>query len=126
MAEVLIIGPGGQIIKLLGVIGETPKCPEAKFKVGDVVRVRRLKFLRHLPDIAAVAAVVPPNYSPDWAMADLRGTPRPLLYAVGSRQIQYIVGFDQNPKPYLMKEKYLLPSDEPPVEIKIQKEERQL
>ena len=106
--------------RLEGQRGATPECPSAKFKKGDVVRVRRLKHLRHLPDIAAIAVVIPPNFSPDWAMADLRGAPRPLMAQVGSNAITYIVGFDGNPTPYLIKERYLLPSDEAPVEIKIE------
>jgi hypothetical protein len=117
---VLLLGPGGQMTRLEGPRGTTPECPVAKFKKGDVVRIRRLKHLRDLPDIAAVAVVIPPNFSPDWAMADLRGKPRPLMAQVGSKAITYIVGFDGNPTPYLIKEKYLLPSGEPPVEIKIE------
>lgn len=117
----ILIGPGGQMTRIQGPRGQTPECPNAKFKRGDVVRVRRLRHLRHLPDRAAIAVAIPPGFSPDWAMADLRGAPRPLMHQVGSRSITYIVGFDSNPKPYLFNERDLLPSNEPPVDIKVEK-----
>lgn len=116
---VLLIG-GGQVHVITGPRGTTPECPEAKFKRGDVVRLRRLKHLKHMPDRAAVAVVIPPGFSPDWAMADLRNAPRPLMCMVGSRRVTYIVGFDSNPTPYLISERDLMPSDEPPVVIEIE------
>ena len=97
--------------------GTTPSCPEAKFSVGDVVRVRRLKHLKHLPDRAAVAIVVPPGFPPEYALADAGDNPRPLMITKPSRAIRYIVGFDKNPTPHLLTEQDLLPSGEEPVEI---------
>jgi len=120
MTSVMILDPNKGMLHLQGPRGTTPGCPEAKFKRGDVVRVRRKKHLMHLPDRAAIVTVIPPGFSPDWAMADLRGEPRPLLHAVGRSMITYIVGFDGNPKPYLLKERDLLPSNEAPVEIVVE------
>jgi hypothetical protein len=107
----------GQILKLEGERGVTPECPEALFKVRDVVRVRRLKHLRHLPAIGAVCAVIPPGFSPDWALDDLWGRPRRLMHAVGARTITYIVAFEGDRRPHLLREKYLRKSDSPPAEI---------
>ena len=104
-----LLGPGGQVSVLTGQRGTTPECPEALFKVGDVVKVRRLKHLRHLPELAAIAVVIPPGFSPDWALADWRGDPRPLMYQVGARCVTYLVGFDNNPTPYLLREGDLRP-----------------
>jgi hypothetical protein len=108
--------------KIEGLIGETPPCPSAKFNVNDVLRVRRRKHLGDLQGkLCAVAAVVPPGYSPDWAMADLRQTPRPLMAQVGARCVTYIVGFEDNPKPYLFPERYLTATSEPAAEIRIER-----
>lgn len=107
---VLLLGPAGQVSTLQGPRGTTPPCPEALFKKNDVVHLRKRKHFAHLPKIAAIAAVVPPGFSPDWALADLRGAPRPLMCQVGSRHVTYIVGFEGNRTPYLFKERDLLPS----------------
>jgi hypothetical protein len=107
----------GQITKLEGLLGTTPECPEAKFKRLDVVRVRRLKHLKHLPDKGAVVTVIPPHFSPDWAWADTLGKPRPLMCQVGARVVTYIVAFEGDPKPHLLREAYLAPTNEPPAEI---------
>lgn len=112
-----LIGPRGQISKLTGPRGETPPCPEAKFQRGFVVRVRRLKHLRRLPGFGAVAAVVPPGFSSDWAWDDLCGKPRRLMCQVPARGVRYIVAFDNDPVPHLIRERDLLPSNEAPVEI---------
>lgn len=106
--------------RLEGPTGATPQCPEALFKVGDVLRVRRLKHLGELRGkLCAVAAVVPPNYSPDWAMADLHGRPRPLMCQVGRRDVTYIIGFEDSLKPYLLREKCLVASGEPPTTVQL-------
>lgn len=97
--------------------GETPPCPEAAYKRGDVVRVRRAKALAAFPPEAVVAAVIPPGFSPDWALADLLGEPRPALAQVGARVVTYILVNEGDPKPYLARERDLLPSEKPPVEI---------
>jgi hypothetical protein len=107
----------GQISRIIGERGTTPECPEAKFKKRDVVRVRRLKHLKHLPVMGAVAAVVPPGFSPDWAWADLCGKPRALMCRVPARGVTYIVAFEGDPTPHLLREAYLLPTSEPPAEI---------
>jgi hypothetical protein len=114
---VWLIG-NGEMVRIEGQRGITPDCPEALFKINDTVRVRRLKHLKDLPEIGAVAAVVPPGFSPDWAWADLCGRPRPLMHQVPSRHISYIVAFEGDRKPHLLREKYLRVSDLPPAEIK--------
>ena len=118
MSEAFIIG-NGQITRIEGERGTTPPCPEAVFKVNDVVRVRRLNHLKHLPELGAIAAVIPPGFSPDWAWADLCGRPRPLLAQVGTKHVSYIVGFEGDPRPHLLREKYLRPSREAPAEIRM-------
>lgn len=106
------------LVNPVGERGVTPACPEAQFKAGDVVRVRRLKHLRHLPERAAVAIVVPPGFSPDHAMADAKGEGRPLMHAVPARTVTYIVAFDNNPVPHLLRERDLEATTEPPVEVR--------
>ena len=97
--------------------GETPECPEAVFKRGDVVRVRNTQTLRDFPREAVVAAVVPPNFAPEYALADLLGENRPLMISEPRRHISYILVNEGDPKPYLLSEHHLLPSGKPPVEI---------
>lgn len=105
--EVFLIG-GGQIQRITGQRGETPDCKNAEFKRGDVVRLRNKKSLKHLPRKAVVAVAVPPGFSPDYAMADLLGEPRPLMSQVGARCITYILVRENDPKPYLLRESDLL------------------
>jgi hypothetical protein len=114
--EAFLIG-GGKIHRLTGQRGETPPCPQAKFKRGDVVKVRNTKALQHFPREAVVAVAIPPGFSPDYALADLVGEPRPLMEQVGSRVVTYILVRENDPKPYLSRERDLLPSGKPPVEI---------
>lgn len=116
MSNAWIIGPDGPIA-IEGKRGETPACPEAKFKRGDVVKLRRLKALAGFPREAIVASVIPPHFSPDWALADLVGEPRPLMCQVGARYVTYILLNEGDPKPYLAREAHLLPSGKEPVEI---------
>lgn len=115
--EAFLIGPGGQVSRLIGARGETPLCAESKFKKGDVVKVRNTKALARFPREAIVAVTVPPGFSPDHALADLVGEPRPLMAQVGSRSITYLLVCENDPKPYLARERDLLPSGKPPVEI---------
>jgi hypothetical protein len=117
MDGAFLIGPSGQLTRLEGERGTTPECPEAKFKRSDVVKVRRLKHLKHLPAIGAVVTVIPPQFSPDWAWADTLGKPRPLMCQVGARTVTYIIAFEGDPNPHLLRESYLLPTNEPPAEI---------
>jgi hypothetical protein len=56
-----LIGPGGQVSRLIGPRGETPPCAEAKFKRGDVVKVRNTKALANFPREAVVAVAIPPG-----------------------------------------------------------------
>ena len=109
----------GQMIELRGETGITPPEPKARFKAGETVKVRRLKHLLHLPEIGAVAAVVPIGYSPDWAWADLHKKPRPPMAQVGRRIVQYIVAFEGDTRPHLLSEKALKPSGLPPADIQI-------
>lgn len=115
--EAYLIGPKGQLTKLTGPRGVTPECPEAKHRVNDVVRIRRLKHLSHLPERGAVVAVVPPGFSPDWAWDDVCKRPRRLMYQAPARAVKYIVAFEGDAAPHLLKETYLLATDEPPAEI---------
>lgn len=97
--------------------GETPPCPKAKFKRGDVVKVRRNKRVGHFPAELVVLVPVPPGFSPDDALADALGEPRPVMTQVGSRGITYILCREGDHKPYHCNERDLLPSGKEPVEI---------
>lgn len=112
-----LIGPGGQFLELRGPTGVTPDCPEALFQKNAVVRVRRLEHLKHLPELGAVVAVVPPGFSPDWAWDDLCGRPRRLLHQVPTNKVQYIVAFEGDQTPHLMRERDLVATKEPPAEV---------
>lgn len=114
--QAFLIG-GGQIHRITGARGETPPCPEARFKRGDVVKVRRNRAVGHFPPELIVLVAVPPGFSPDDAMADLVGEPRPLMKQVGRRAVTYILCQDGSPKVYSCRERDLLPSDKEPVEI---------
>lgn len=97
--------------------GETPPCPAAKFKRGDVVKVRRNKAVGHFPPELVVLVAIPPGFSPDDALADLLGEPRPVMTQVGRRAITYILCQEGDTKPYCCCERDLLPSGKEPVEI---------
>lgn len=97
--------------------GETPPCPAACFKRGDVVRVRNRRYLAHFPREAIVAVAVPPGFPPEYALADLLGEVRPLMITAPSRAIKYILVVEGDRTPYLVRERDLLPSGKPPVEI---------
>lgn len=116
MSEAWLLGPDGPVA-INGGHGTTPEFPAAQFKRGDVVKVRKLKSLAGFPREAVVASVIPPHFSPSWALADLVGEPRPLICQVGKRVVSYILVNEGDPKPYLAKDKHLLPSGKPPVEI---------
>lgn len=62
--QAFLIG-GGQIHRIIGERGETPPCPEAKFKRGDVVKVRRNQAVGHFPPELIVLVAIPPGFSPD-------------------------------------------------------------
>ena len=114
--QAFLIG-GGQIHRITGARGETPPCPEARFKRGDVVKVRRNRAVGHFPPELIVLVAVPPGFSPDDAMADLVGEPRPLMKQVGRRVVTYILCQEDGPKVYSCRERDLLPSGKEPVEI---------
>lgn len=97
--------------------GETPPCDDARFKRGDVVRVRNTKALAHFPREAVVAVAIPPGFPADYALADLMKEPRPLMISKEMRCISYILVNEGDDKPYHARERDLLPSDKPPVEI---------
>jgi len=107
----------GRIHRLIGERGETPSCPEAKFKRGDVVKVRRNQSVGHFPAELIVLVAVPPGFSPDDAIADLVGKPRPLMKRVGWRAISYILCREGDQAIYNCRERDLLPSGKDPVEI---------
>ena len=96
----------GQITRLEGPRGETPPCPEAKWQKGDVVEARKLRGLRIAGQRGAVAAVVPPGFSPDWAFADLKGEPRPFMHQVPLRVVSYILAMEGGGAA-LVRERYL-------------------
>jgi hypothetical protein len=117
MTDAVFIIGRGEAIRLTGEHGETPPCPGAKFKRGDVVRVRRNKTVGHFPEELIVLVAVPPGFSPDDALADLLGKPRSLMKRVGMRCISYILCRDGDRTPYLCRERDLLPSSKDPVDI---------
>ena len=114
--QAFLIG-GGQIHRITGARGENPPCPEARFKRGDVVKVRRNRAVGHFPPELIVLVAIPPGFSPDDAMADLVGKPRPLMKQVGSRKIKYILCCEGDPTAYHCGERDLLPSGKEPVEV---------
>ncbi|CAA7621138.1 hypothetical protein [Magnetospirillum sp. UT-4] len=97
--------------------GTAPPCPAAKFGPGDVVKVRRRAHLKHLPGQAAIAVVVPPGFPAEHALADARHEPRPLMTTIPSRSITYIVAFDGNPTPHLLRETDLIATGLPKVPV---------
>jgi len=97
--------------------GETPICPQAIFKRGDVVKIRNKKSLSHFPREAIIAVAIPPGFSPDYALADLLGEPRPLMIREGKRCVSYILVNEGDETPYIARESDLLPSGKPPIEI---------
>jgi hypothetical protein len=64
--------------------------------------------------------VIPPHFSPDWAMDDLWGEPRRLMHRVGSRDVTYIVGFEDIKTPYLLHERDLLPTGERSAPVRLE------
>ena len=97
--------------------GETPAVGNAKFKRGDVVKVRKLKALAHFPREAVVAVAIPPGFPSEYALADLVGEPRPLMITKAKNYISYILVNEGDKTPYLARESDLLESGKPPVEI---------
>ena len=113
---VWLIG-NAEMTPVTGKLGTTPNCPDAKFQRGDVVKIRNKKSLRHFPREAVIAVAIPPGFSPDNALSDLLNEPRKLMVQVGSKSITYILVQEGNPVPYLIKERDILPSGKPKIEI---------
>lgn len=116
--QAFLIG-GGQVHRLIGERGETPACPQAKFKRGDVVKVRRNRAVGHFPPELIVLVVIPPGFSPDDAMADLFGEQRPMMKQVGRRVVSYILCREGDTVAYTCCERDLLASGKECVEIGI-------
>lgn len=114
--QAFLIG-AGKIHQIIGERGETPPCPKAQFKRGDVVKVRRNQAVGHFPPELIVLVAVPPGFSPDDALADLVGEPRPLMKRVGRHIVTYILCQEGNSKVYCCRESDLLPSGKGPVKI---------
>lgn len=114
--SVFLIG-GEQVLKMEGQRGETPACPGARFSRCDVVKVRNTKALAHFPREVVIATVIPPDFPPDWALADLLGKPRPLMHQVGKRRVSYILVQENDLTPYLADDRHIIASGKPPVEI---------
>lgn len=97
--------------------GTTPDCHDARYKKGDVVKVRNRAALAHFPREAIVAAAVPPGFPSEYALADLLDEPRPLIITNPSRAVQYILVREGDLHPYLARESDLLPTGKEPVKI---------
>ncbi len=87
--------------------GVTPECLEAKFHTGQVLKAKGRK------EFCSVAAIVPPGFAADYALADLLKNPRPLMISRPLRCISYIVGFVGDPVPYVYRERNLKATAEP-------------
>lgn len=99
--------------------GETPPCPDAKFKPGNIVEVSRRKALADWPGEMVVLKAIPPGFPADYALADLVGEPRPLMIQAPRRCITYVCCEpDKEPaSPYVVKERDLRASDKQGFEI---------
>jgi hypothetical protein len=117
MGEAAFLIGGGHVQRIVGERGETPHCPEARFKRGDIVKVRRNQAVGHFPAELIVLVAVPPGFSPDDAVSDLLGEPRKLMKRLGQRAITYILCQEGSPEIYHCPERHLLPSGKQPVEI---------
>lgn len=95
-----------------------PSAPsEAKFKAGDVVTFRKRKGLAHFPPEAVVAAVVPVGVSADHILADLLNEQRPSMVRRPEKTTSYICVRENDPKPYLARERDVIATGKPPIEI---------
>lgn len=117
MSEDAFLIGGGQMHRLIGERGETPPCSEARFQRGDIVKVRRNRAVGHFPPELIVLVVIPPNFSPSDALADLFDEPRPFMKQVGRRVVSYLLCAENNPAVYLCTDRDLLPSGKEPIEI---------
>jgi hypothetical protein len=90
---------------------------ERLFKRGDVVKVRNKKTLAHFSRELIITVAVPPGFPADYALADLVGEPRPLMISKDSRAIRYILVRENDPIPYIARERDLRPSGKRSIEI---------
>jgi hypothetical protein len=115
MSNSIVIARNALMVTDLG-YGTAPDCLSL-FKPGDVVKIRNMEILKGFPRQAIVAAVVPPHFPPSHALADLLDEPRPLASTKPTHHVSYILVNEGDRKPYLAKEKYLLRTELPPVEL---------
>lgn len=85
--------------------GSTPECPDALFKPGEVVRWKRVAGY-------IVAVAVPAGFPAEYALADLTKTARPLMITKPARAVTYILVRENDPRPYLARERDLRPTGE--------------
>lgn len=110
MEGAFIIGNGGAT-PIHGGLHAYQPTHGAKFADNSLVKVRRLKYLKHLPEVGAVVCCVPAGTSIDHVWADYRGLPRPLMVEVPARVTKYIIAFDGDPKPHVIKERDLIATE---------------
>ena len=85
--------------------GETPAC-ESAFEIGQIVEVAEtVEGCGGRKGV--VAAIVPPGFPPEWAIADAAGKARPLVVSPTRAVVAYIVGFEGSKTPYLLEEHWL-------------------
>lgn len=114
--QAFLIGHG-QVHVITAGHGETPPCPTAQFRRGDIVKVRRNKRVGHFPAELIVLVAMPPQFSPDDALADMFGEARSLMKRVGKRVITYLLCQEGHPDVYWCRETDVLPSGKEPIEI---------
>ena len=90
--------------------GETPPCPDAIFRRGDVVLLRKSRSLPNLPRELIILVAIPPGFSPDWAQADLLNQPRPLAARKGACDVTYFGVKQGDHQLYIAREKDLTPT----------------
>ncbi len=79
--------------------GTTPECPKAKFKPRDICIYRKKQVV--------VALVVPPGHPAEYALADSRKEPRPLMITRPVHIVTYICALDGDPRGHLIPERML-------------------
>ena len=110
MEGAFIIG-NGQVTPIHGGLHQYKAHDGAKFADNSLVKVRRLKHLKHLPETGAIVACIPAGVSVDHVWADYRGVARPLMCEVPARSAKYIVAFEGDPRPHIIRERDLTATD---------------
>lgn len=82
--------------------GTTPECPQAKFKRADICKYRKQEVV--------ISVVVPPGHPAEYAMADARGEPRPLMITEPKPGITYVCALDGDLRGHLIPERMLKPT----------------